>query len=94
MISVILAICTSILAYSIGLISNGAYRLMTADGDCNAPILTDTDTSLQRIYVGQNCPHVYTLSIKYNTDSEYNTKRGIFIYANNKVQVQVIQVMN
>ena len=31
---------------------------------CNAPILTDTDTSLQRIYVGQNCPHVYTLSIK------------------------------
>ena len=31
---------------------------------CNAPILADTDTSLRRIYVGQNSPHVYTLSIE------------------------------
>ena len=41
------------------------FRFESLGSDTNLwrPDSTDTGTSLRRIYVGQKCPHVYTLSI-------------------------------
>jgi len=45
---------------------------------CNAPIPTNTGTSLQRIYVGQKKPpRIYAKQKKYNKEIRVHTKRGI-----------------
>ena len=54
---------------------------------CNAPIPRIRRRHCDVYTQVRKCPHVYTLSIKYNKDQS-TTKRGIHSYANLKVQIQ------
>ena len=55
-----------------------ARSLETSERECNAPILADTETSLQRIYASQKYLHVYTLSI--STDKNQSTEASGALY--------------
>ena len=46
---------------------------------CNAPILADTETLLQRIYASQKYLHVYTLSISTGKNQSTEASGALYI---------------
>ena len=48
-------------------------------GYCNAPILADTETLLQRIYASQKYLHVYTLSISTGKNQSTEISGALYI---------------